>query len=201
MAIYSFKPAFRKALAPFERALVRVGVSADAITVAGIFFAGLAGLGVWLGRSGTLWLLLVPVGCFLRTAANALDGMVAVSTGTTRPLGEVLNETADRIGDVACFLPVALVPGVDDLLVAGSLAAMLVTSFLGVSIKAAGGPRVYTGVMGKPDRMLVLGAAAVIALFLDSGVAFTVALWIVMIGSLVTILQRSAVGRRELRVP
>jgi CDP-diacylglycerol--glycerol-3-phosphate 3-phosphatidyltransferase len=200
LAIYSLKPAFRRALAPVEHALVRAGVSADAITVAGVFFAGLAGLGVWLGRDGNLWLLLVPAGAFLRTAANALDGLVAARTGTARPLGEVLNETADRVGDVVAFLLVALVPGVNDILVAGTLAAMLVSSFLGVAIKAAGGRRVYSGIMGKPDRMLVLGVAALVAMFVDPGATFLAALWIVMIGSLVTIAQRAIVARRELRV-
>lgn len=198
-AIYSLKPAFRKTLAPIERTLVRRRVTADTITVAGAAFAGLAGLGVWLGRGGSPWLLLVPAGAFLRTAANALDGMVAARTGTARPLGEVLNETADRVGDVAAFLPTALVPGVPDLLVAGSLAGMLLASYLGVVIKAAGGPRVYAGIMGKPDRMLVLGAAALVALFLDPGAVFATALWIVLGGSIVTFLQRAAAARRELR--
>lgn len=172
---------------------------ADAVTVAGVAFAGLAGFGIWLGRDGGPWLLLVPAGAFLRTAANALDGMVAARTGTARPLGEVLNETGDRVGDVAAFLPVALVPGVPDLLVAGTLAAMLISSYLGVVVKAAGGRRLYGGILGKPDRMLVLGAAAVVALFLSPDSVFVAALWIVLGGSVVTFFQRAAAARRELR--
>jgi CDP-diacylglycerol---glycerol-3-phosphate 3-phosphatidyltransferase len=198
VGIYSIKPAFRATLRPLGGALVRAGLSADAVTVAGLAFAGLAGLGIWLGREGSAWLVMVPVGAFLRIVANALDGMVAEARGTGRPLGEVLNETVDRLADVAVFLPMGLVPGVRPLLVAGALAAMLTTSFLGVVIKSAGGPRIYTGVMGKPDRMFLAGGAAVVALWLDPGDVFTWALWIVIVGCIVTLVQRAAAARRAL---
>jgi CDP-diacylglycerol--glycerol-3-phosphate 3-phosphatidyltransferase len=198
VGIYSVKPVFRALLAPVASGLVRSGISADAVTAMGVAFAGLAGLGVWLGREGTGWLLLVPLGVFLRTAANALDGMVAQTAGTGRPLGEVFNETADRVADVAVFLPLALVPGIHPILVAGALAAMLVTSFLGVAVRAAGGPRVYTGIMGKPDRMFVVGAAALVAIWVDPGAVFTWTLWLVIAGCLVTMVQRAIVARRVL---
>ena len=198
MAIYALKPAFRKALAPIGRGLIGAGISADAVTVSGVVFAGLGGLGVWLGRDGGAWLLLLPVGAFLRTAANALDGWIAQETATTRPIGEVLNETADRVGDVAIFLPVAFIPGVPLLLVAGALSAMLVTSFLGIAVKAAGGPRVYTGIMGKPDRMVMMGAAGIAGMFLEPEAVFTTALWIVLVGAVVTLVQRAIIARREL---
>ncbi|MCH6546990.1 MAG: peptidylprolyl isomerase [Gemmatimonadetes bacterium] len=73
MGIYAIKPAFRRLLTPVAAAMTRLGVSADAVTTAGLVFAGLAGLGVWLGREGSAWLLLVPLAAFLRTAANGLD--------------------------------------------------------------------------------------------------------------------------------
>ena len=48
--------------------MIRAGVSADAVTASGLVFAALAGLGVWLGREGGQWILLVPIGAFLLTA-------------------------------------------------------------------------------------------------------------------------------------
>ena len=202
MGIYSVKPAFRKLLTPVEQIMVRWGISADALTITGLAFAGVAGFGLWLGRSGNAWLLLVPLGAFLRTAANALDGMVATSTGTATPLGEVFNEVTDRIGDVAVFLPMTLIPGVSDALVAASLAAMLVSSYVGLAVKAAGGPRVYSGIMGKPDRMFIVGAAALVALFTDEpGDVFGWALWIILTGAIATLLQRARAASRKLAQP
>lgn len=199
MGIYSLKPTFRRALSPVARLMIRAGVSADAITTSGLVFAALAGLGVWLGREAGGWILLVPVGAFLRTAANALDGMVAATTGTARPLGDVFNEVADRVGDVAVLLPFVLVADVNDVLVAGTIAATLVTSYLGLAVKAAGGPRVYTGIMAKPDRMFVVGVAAIAGFVLDDpGAALTAALWIILSGIGITFLLRVAEAKRRL---
>lgn len=198
MAIYALKPAFRRALSPLGQGLIRAGISADAVTMSGVVFALLGGLGIWLGRTGNLWLLLLPVGAFLRTASNALDGWIAEETRTSRPVGEVLNETGDRIGDVAIFLPVAFIDGIPDLLVMGVLCTILVVSFLGIAVKAAGGPRVYAGVMGKPDRMLVMGAAGIAGVFVDPTNVFTFALWLVLAGALITLVQRAVIARREL---
>ena len=199
MGIYSLKPAFRRALSPLARLMIRAGVSADAITASGLVFAALAGLGVWLGREAGGWILLVPVGAFLRTAANALDGMVAATTGTARPLGDVFNEVADRVGDVAVLLPFVLVADVNDVLVAGTIAATLVTSYLGLAVKAAGGPRVYTGIMAKPDRMFVVGVAAIAGFVLDDpGAALTAALWIILSVIGITFLLRVAEAKRRL---
>jgi CDP-diacylglycerol--glycerol-3-phosphate 3-phosphatidyltransferase len=199
MAIYALKPAFRKALEPIGHFLVRSRVSPDTVTSAGVFFATLGALGLWLGRDGGAWLLLFPAAAFLRMAANALDGWVAQETGSARPLGEVFNETADRVADVVMVLPFGLVVGVPDLLVAAAIAAMLVASFLGVVIKAAGGSRVYAGIMGKPDRMLVLSVAVTVALFVEIDTAISVGLWVVLIGAIVTTIQRATVARHELK--
>ena len=187
MGIYALKPAFRATLKPVERALLRAKVTPDTVTWAGLAVSAVGGAGFVLGRDGSGWLLLVPVAAFLRTAANALDGMIAADTGTARPTGEVLNETVDRLADIAVFLPLLAVPRVPDELVAGAVAAMLVTSFVAVAVKAAGGPRLSAGVMGKPDRMAVAGVAALVAL------------WVVLAGCAITIVQRAVAARRTLR--
>jgi len=199
VGIYAIKPAFRRMLSPVTAAIVRAGISADAITGLGLGFAAAAGVGVWLGRDGSLWLLLVPAGALLRTAANAIDGMVAIATGTARPVGEVFNEVADRLGDAAMFLPILFVREVPPALVAGTVAAALITAYLGVTVKAAGGERVYAGVMGKPDRMLVLGVAAIVAVVMDDpGLVFSWALWIVLAGAVLTFGVRTAEAVRQL---
>ena len=190
MGIYSIKPAFGRALGPVERALIRAGVSADALTAAGLVFAAAAGIGVWLGRNGGGWLVLAAACAILRTAANALDGNVARATGTQRPFGEVLNETADRLGDGAALGAFLFVPTVPLLLVAAMLVLTFSTSFLAAINKAAGGTRLHSGPMGKPDRMLLLAAAAIVALWLNPGSVFTVMLWIMVAGVALTLAIR-----------
>ena len=73
----------------------------------------------------------VPVLAFARTAANALDGLVAEESGLGRPAGELYNETADRLGDIAFLAGTAAVPGVRPALALGALAAAELSSFVG----------------------------------------------------------------------
>jgi CDP-diacylglycerol--glycerol-3-phosphate 3-phosphatidyltransferase len=198
VGIYDLKPAFRRVLRPIELTLIRRRVRPDTITALGLVFAAGGALGLWLGRRGTAWLVLVPLCAFLRTASNALDGMVAGSTGSGRPIGAVFNEIADRLADILFFLPLLTIPGLSDALVAGAIAAMLITSYLALAVKAAGGPRVSVGIMGKPDRMFVLGLAALIAIGVDPGTTFTWALWVIVAGCAVTFVQRVLAARRAL---
>jgi CDP-diacylglycerol--glycerol-3-phosphate 3-phosphatidyltransferase len=163
MGIYAVKPRFRQLLRGTARALAARGVTPDQVTTVGILASGLGVLAFGLGGRRRGALVAVPVLAFARTAANALDGLVAEESGLGRPAGELYNETADRLGDVAFLAGTAALPGVRPALAFGALAAAELASFVGVSAKAAGGRRRYDGPMGKPDRMLVVGAAGLAA--------------------------------------
>jgi CDP-diacylglycerol--glycerol-3-phosphate 3-phosphatidyltransferase len=198
MGVYAIKPRFRTALRGVESALIRRGVTADQLTCAGLAAsAATAGCILASARIPLLWLA-VPALAVTRLACNALDGMVAISTRTARPLGQVFNETADRVADAAVLLSIAVRCG-DTLLGAACIAAVLCTSYLGTVAAAAGGTRQYGGVMGKADRMLLLSAAAPAALLLPTGAVLRTVLAVITAGVAVTFVQRCSAIRRELR--
>ncbi|MGH9197429.1 MAG: CDP-alcohol phosphatidyltransferase family protein [Acidimicrobiia bacterium] len=195
MGIYSIKPAFQRRLTSVRDGAIRRGVSADALTISAVAFS-VAGAACLAFSSRFAWLLLaVPVLAMGRITLNALDGLVATSTGTARPIGEVLNEFSDRLSDVAWFAGLAVVT--KPILMLSVLVLVLLGSYLGTVVKAAGGPRVYSGVMGKADRMIVLSVASVAAFLFGPGalIAGTV---LIGIGSVVTIVQRAMIARRQL---
>ena len=163
MGIYTVKPRFRRLLGGTARAFAARGVTPDQVTSAGIVASGLGALAFRLGGRWRGAFVAVPVLALVRTTANALDGLVAEESGLGRPAGELYNETADRLGDIAFLAGTAAVPGVRPALALGALAAAELSSFIGVSARAAGGRRRYDGPMGKPDRMLVVGAAGLVA--------------------------------------
>jgi len=163
MGIYAVKPRFRRLLRGTARSLAARGVTPDQVTTAGIVASGLGALAFRLGGRWRGAFVAVPVLALARTAANALDGLVAEEAGLGRPAGELYNETADRLGDIAFLAGTMAVRGVQPALALGALAAAELSSFVGVSAKAAGGRRRYDGPMGKPDRMLVVGVAGLAA--------------------------------------
>lgn len=201
MGIYAIKPWFRNRLAGATDLLVRRGVSADQVTSAGVLAALLGGAAIWLGDSWHLLWLAVSVLAFIRIAANALDGLVAIASATARPAGELYNETADRISDAAFIGAVATVSGVPPALAIAALAAAQLASFIGVTARAAGGTRRYEGPMGKPDRMAVLALAGLIAAFLGRAQAanvWQIALGLITVGALATAVNRYLRAHREL---
>lgn len=191
MALYAIKPRFRRALRGSAEWLALHGATPDQITTAGVIASLGGGAAFAVGHRVAGAYLAVPALALARTAANALDGMVAELTGAGRPAGELYNETADRLSDAVFLAGAGAVPGVPAALAAGGLAAAELASFVGVATRAAGGDRRYDGPMGKPDRMLVLGAAGLAAGFVRRPAALvTPALVTIAVGSLLTTANR-----------
>ncbi len=188
--IYAMKPRFQKALGSIERYLVRKRVHPDYLTLGALALSIAGGVAIYASNAAPWLLLLIPCVTLCRTALNALDGLVARDTGLARPWGEVLNETCDRLSDIALFAGVCFAPGSNIALGACAILSMLLSSYVGVLSREAGGKRQYGGVMGKADRMIYLDIASVAAFFLPSIPVLTCLLAVVLAGSLITLIQR-----------
>jgi CDP-diacylglycerol--glycerol-3-phosphate 3-phosphatidyltransferase len=199
VGIYAIKPAFQRSLRGVEDWLVARGVHPDTLTYTALGLSILGGACLYLAPDRPLLLLLVPVVVLVRTALNALDGLVAKRTGLARPWGEVLNESCDRLADVSLFGGIALAPGVNHLVGAITLVAVLLGSYIGILSKAAGGPRQYGGPMGKADRMILLALAAPLGLGLPVARVFDVLLGVVLVGVLVMAALRARATYRDLQ--
>jgi CDP-diacylglycerol--glycerol-3-phosphate 3-phosphatidyltransferase len=197
--IYQVKPAFQRSLGGIQHFLVARDVNPDSLTFAALALSVVGGVLVYFAPE-TIWLLAcVPPLVFVRTMLNALDGLVANETGRARPWGEVLNEMCDRFADVALFGGAALASPSNHLLGAVTVVAMLLNSYLAILSKAAGGRRQYVGPMGKADRMVVLGVAAALGLFLPLVWIYNGMLVVVLLGLVPTMLQRARDTHRDLQ--
>jgi phosphatidylglycerophosphate synthase len=103
-----------------------------------------------------------------RLAANALDGLVARRTGLARPWGEVFNECCDRLADTLVFVGLALNSHVNASLALGVLVLTLLSSYLGIVGKAAGGKRQFGGFLAKADRMIYIALYSLLVFFLGT---------------------------------
>jgi phosphatidylglycerophosphate synthase len=180
--------------------LVRRGVSANAVSVAGMV-AGLAA-GAALAATAPLdglpqrlaWLtaaVLIP----LRLLANMLDGMVAIGSGRVSAVGELYNEVPDRVSDSAVLIGLGYAAGGQPAL--GYLAALaaVFTAYVRALGKGAGAGQEFAGPFAKPQRMwAAIGCAAYCGLapaeWLPTVGLPAVVLGMVAAGSLVTALRR-----------
>ncbi|MDP9275337.1 MAG: CDP-alcohol phosphatidyltransferase family protein, partial [Chloroflexota bacterium] len=89
----------RAGIGPLARALAGMGISANAVTIAGgvlsVIGAGLLAAGMPLPA-----LLVLLIG----TIADTLDGQIAKASGGGTRLGAFLDSTVDRIADGALFV-------------------------------------------------------------------------------------------------
>jgi CDP-diacylglycerol--glycerol-3-phosphate 3-phosphatidyltransferase len=189
--LYAVKPRFQQLLDGPANALVARGVHPDVLTFAGLGCAVVGGAAMVGGVEQPTFLLLAPAAAAARLAFNALDGMVAVRGGTARPWGKVLNELCDRLADIAFLAPLFLIPNTNPFVTTAALLSVLLVSYLGVLGEAAGARREYGGILGKADRMLVLGAAAGATAAGGDFVFLRLLPALLVVGSVVTIVQRA----------
>jgi CDP-diacylglycerol--glycerol-3-phosphate 3-phosphatidyltransferase len=155
LTIYELKPRFQALLSPVTAALARTGITANQVTLTAAILS--VALGAALVLVPGMYLLL-PVFLFVRMALNAIDGMLARQYGQKSALGGMLNEIGDVVSDAALYLPFALLPQVEPMLVVGVILLAALTEFTGVCAVAVGASRRYDGPMGKSDRAFVFGA-------------------------------------------
>lgn len=201
----------------FAAWLAKAGVSPNAISVSSILFAavGACGFVATANLDSTAavraaWLL-AAAGVQLRLIANLLDGMVAVEGGRASATGPLYNEVPDRISDpillVAAGYAIASSP------TAGWAAALtaLLVAYVRATAASVGAGQLFLGPMAKPQRMAILTAVAIAGAVLPQnwlvwnvqgsqvGVA-EVALWIIVLGCIVTVMRRLSAAGRFLRL-
>jgi archaetidylinositol phosphate synthase len=119
--------------------------------------AGLSALVRW-----STPLLFLPVAALIVLAGifDVLDGEVARATGRTSVRGDVLDHVLDRYADVVLVLGFAASGYADPVLALLALASLLLTSYMGTQAQAVGQGRLYSGLLARADRLVVLAAAA-----------------------------------------
>ena len=191
------RPALGRVVDPVAAALLRTGVTPDAVTITGT-------LGVVLGS-----LVFFPRGMFFTGTAvvffsvltDLLDGAMARRLGRTSRFGAWLDSTCDRVADAAIFsgLVLWLTGDGDDRLLAGVALFCLVCGSLISYAKARAeglGMTCNVGIAERAERLIiVLLGTLLVGLGLD--VALDVALWLLAAASAVTVVQRLVEVRRQ----
>jgi CDP-diacylglycerol---glycerol-3-phosphate 3-phosphatidyltransferase len=94
-----FRASWTKLLTPIAKFLIRMGVSPDAVTLAGT--AGVVGGALVFFPRGELLVGVLVITAFV--FSDMLDGTMARMSGTSSKWGAFLDSTLDRLGDAAIF--------------------------------------------------------------------------------------------------
>lgn len=191
--------------------MARSNVTPNQISVASVFFGLLAGGAfVFSGRSLSVEIdlpcyFIAIVGIQGRLLCNLIDGMVAVEGGKKTPTGDIYNEFPDRLADSLILIGAgyAADPVYGPALGwCAALVAML-TAYTRVLGRSIGAGVYFIGPMAKQHRMALLTLTCVVAACLRfwhfDRAAFSVALAVMVVGSIITTWRRLAFIARDLR--
>ena len=183
---------------PPARLLLRLHVAPDFVTVFGTSGAVASSLICFPTGNFGLGVLLIAV----FAVSDLLDGTMARLAGTSGPWGNFLDATLDRIADGAIFgglIIWAAINGEVGTVCAGTLALVMgqVTSYAKARAEAVGATA-NVGIAERAERLMAVLAAALLTAF---GVPYVLpaVLWLLGILGLVTIIQRMAVVRKQLK--
>lgn len=192
MTLDQYRDTADKLLAPFVAAADTAGLSPNGVSV--IAFAFAIAAGVAFGIADQLWYGLGALFVFLNGWLDLVDGALAREQGVSSKAGDLLDHVLDRYADIVVIA--GLAAGIEDYLL-GFLAVtgVVMTSYLGTQAQAVGLDRVYGGLVGRADRLAIIGIVGVLAYPL-SGTAlggFTAVGWLLVFLAVVghlTALQR-----------
>jgi len=174
---------------PIARFLLRVGVTPNAVTVAGT--VGVLA-GSYLGAMGHLfWGTWVVTACAL---TDALDGTMARMRGASGKFGALLDSSMDRIADAAVFGAVAYYLAGKDNPYGGMVAALVclaagqVVSYVKARAQSLG-LNADVGIAERLERLIIVGIGGLLG---SAGLEWGLpaALWFLAVLSIVTVFQR-----------
>jgi CDP-diacylglycerol--glycerol-3-phosphate 3-phosphatidyltransferase len=183
---------------PVADALLKRGVSPDAVTITGTVAVVAAAL--WLYPAGHFLAASLVIAFFALT--DSLDGVMARRSGRSGPWGAFLDSTLDRFGDAAIFSGLVLwfIGEGDSSWGAGLALACLVLGSIVPYARARAeglGMTAAVGIAERADRLAaVLVATALVGVGLPE-VVLVVVLGLLAVASFVTIVQRMLTVRRQ----
>ena len=191
------RPVLARVVDPVAAALLRAGVSPDAITVLGTL--GVVSGSLALFPRGELFVGTMVVTAFVLT--DMLDGAMARRLPRRSVFGAWLDSTCDRLADAAVFSGLVLwfMGDGDDALLAGVALFCLVTGSLVSYAKARAeglGLTCNVGFAERAERLIIVLVGAGLS-GLGLSWALPVGLWALAVASVVTVVQRTLEVRRQ----
>ncbi len=193
MTLDQLRPVTERLLSPLVAASISIGLTPNAVSVIALVVAGGAAL-AFSGVATTPALgLLGALLVFANGWLDLLDGAIARERNTTSPAGDLIDHVIDRYADILVIVGVAAGCG-QYWLGLTAVTGVLMTSYLGTQAQAVGLDRVYGGLVGRADRLALVGVGGVLTTVLTDSIAgFTVFGWLLIVLTVVghlTALQR-----------
>ncbi len=170
MVLSRLRPHADRLITPFAKFLGKA-VKPDAISWIAFLFAVLASFVMAITRyvnPKVAWMFLILFSAFVIINAylDGLDGVLARLTQQDSKKGDLLDHVLDRYADIFIFGGIVFSPYCNDILGLIAIIGILLTSYMGTQAQAIGVGRVYGGLLGRGERLVVIVLLPIIHIFL-----------------------------------
>jgi archaetidylinositol phosphate synthase len=197
-----YRSVANRLLDPFVEAAARLGLTPDGVSWLAFALAVGAGVSYFLAGGGAgaslpggpLLYLLGAALVALNGALDLIDGSLARRLEVDSPAGDLLDHVLDRYADIVIVAGLAGGIGRYGLGLA-AVTGVVMTSYLGTQAQAVGLDRVYGGLVGRADRLVLVVVVTLAVPFTPDGSLLTLGLvgWLLAFFAVVghlTALQR-----------
>ncbi len=162
-------------------------LSPNSITAISLLIAILAGLSYYFNMLILAFILIV-----FSAILDAVDGKVARMRKIASKKGDFLDHAVDRYADTAILLGIMFSQYATLWIGVFALVGVYLTSYIGTQAQAIGLHRIYGGILGRADRLVILMLLPIVQ-FLWWGYYFSVTDWVLITFAVlgnITALQR-----------
>lgn len=197
----SGRPLFQILFGPVAKLFVRLGITADAVTIVGTIAS--CSIALWLIPTDHLTVAAWTI--FAVVIFDNLDGQIARLTGSESPWGAFLDSTMDRFADGAILIGVAIwaVLHADEsyanAIALGAITAVLMGGVVPYA-KARAESLGYTANVGlaeRADRLTIILVAVFFAGMEWGDWWLLIGTWLLAVASFVTVIQRMTTVYRQ----
>ena len=160
MTLDQYRSVADRLLGPWVRAAARLGLSPDQVSVLA-FGVAVAAAGAFAVGEPAFYL--VGALCVLLNGwLDLVDGALARHLEVSSDGGDLLDHVLDRYADIAVIAGFTV--GIESYALGfAAVTGVLMTSYMGTQIQAVGIGREYGGLLGRADRLALMGIVGVVA--------------------------------------
>ena len=187
------KQKVQQALTVEAKAAHRIGLTPNRISVIGVALAFLSAIAYWAygtWQTQKLYILLATVLLLLSGFCDALDGVLARLYQETTAFGGFLDSLLDRYADAAVYAGIIVGGLCNPFWGLTALVGSLLVSYARARAEAGGIKTESVGLAERAERIIILAAASIAAVFWQPTTAMNVGIILIAILSNLTVFQR-----------
>jgi len=183
------KKKIQQMLTAEAQAAYKIGLTPNMISAIGLALSLFSATAYAMAQNQPLWLLWATILLLASGFCDTIDGVLARTHQQASVFGGFFDSLLDRYADAAVYVGIIVSGLCNLLLVLIALAGSLLVSYSRARAEAAGIKMESVGVAERAERMIILAAASIVAIFWSQALNVGIALLAVL--SNLTVLQRA----------